>query len=108
MSMPNPWTHYRSFTRETDVTRRLKPGTTRRIVGFARPYRGSIAAFLVTVVLDALTVVVTPLLFKVIIDDGVSAGNKSVVIWTAVALAAVAVADTDRDAGRAVLLLADR
>jgi ATP-binding cassette, subfamily B, bacterial len=94
MSMPNPWTHYRSFTREADVTRRLKPGTTRRIVGFARPYRGSIAAFLVTVVLDALTVVVTPLLFKVIIDDGVTPGNTAVVVWTAVALAAVAVADT--------------
>jgi ATP-binding cassette, subfamily B, bacterial len=94
MSMSNPWSHYRSFTREQDVSRRLKPGTTRRIVGFAKPYRGSIAAFLVTVVLDALTVVVTPLLFKVIIDNGVAKGDTSVVVWTAVALAAVAVADT--------------
>ncbi len=94
MSMSNPWAHYRSFTSNQDVKKRLKPGTTRRIVGFARPYRRSIAAFLVTVVLDALTVVVTPLLFKVIIDDGVGKGNTSVVVWTAVALAAVAVADT--------------
>ena len=94
MSMSNPWSHYRSFTREQDVNRRLKPGTTRRIVGFAKPYRGSIAAFLVTVVLDALTVVVTPLLFKVIIDNGVAKGDTSVVVWTAVVLAAVAVADT--------------
>ncbi len=94
MSMSNPWAHYRSFTNSQDVKKRLKPGTTRRIVGFARPYRRSIAAFLVTVVLDALTVVVTPLLFKVIIDDGVGKGDTSVVIWTAVALAAVAVADT--------------
>ena len=94
MSMSNPWTHYRSFTREQDVRKRLKPGTTRRIVAFARPYRGSIIAFLVTVVLDALTVVVTPLLFKVIIDNGVAKGNTSVVIWTAVVLAAVAIADT--------------
>ncbi len=94
MSMSNPWSHYRSFTRDQDVKKRLKPGTTKRIIGFARPYRGSIAAFLVTVVLDALTVVVTPLLFKVIIDDGVGKQNTSVVIWTAVALAAVAVFDT--------------
>ena len=94
MSMSNPWQHYRSFTRDQDVRKRLKPGTTRRIVGFARPYRGSIIAFLVTVVLDALTVVVTPLLFKVIIDQGVAKKDVSVVVWTAVALALVAVADT--------------
>jgi ATP-binding cassette, subfamily B, bacterial len=94
MSMSNPWTHYRSFTREQEANHRLKPGTTRRIVGFARPYRRSIAAFLVTVVLDALTVVITPLLFKVIIDNGVAKADTSVVVWTAVALAAVAVADT--------------
>ncbi|MBA3604539.1 MAG: hypothetical protein M3487_10015 [Actinomycetota bacterium] len=29
------------------------PGTVRRIVGYARPYRGAIAVFLVLVVLDA-------------------------------------------------------
>ena len=38
MSMA-PHLQYRSFTRSTDVNRRLAPGTTRRIVAFARPYR---------------------------------------------------------------------
>jgi ATP-binding cassette subfamily B protein len=85
---------YRSFTRSTDVKKRLAPGTVRRIGAFASPYKRSIAAFLVTVVLDAMTVVITPLLFRVIIDDGVGAKNEAVVIWTAVAIAAIAVADS--------------
>ena len=93
MSM-TPHMQYRSFTRSTDVNRRLAPGTTRRIVAFARPYRRIIIAFLVTVVLDAMTVVITPLLFKVIIDEGVVKGSTKVVVWTAVALAALAVFDS--------------
>jgi ATP-binding cassette subfamily B protein len=94
MSMHNPWMQYRSLTRDSGVKHRLTPGTTRRIIGFARPYRRWIFAFLVTVVLDALTVVVTPLLFKVIIDDGVQQGDTAVVIWTSVAVALVALFDT--------------
>ena len=94
MSSGHPMMSYRSFMRDSDVARRLAPGTTRRIVAFARPYRRFIAAFLVTVVLDAMTVVVTPLLFKVIIDDGVVKGSTTVVVWTAVGVAGLAVFDT--------------
>jgi ATP-binding cassette subfamily B protein len=95
MSMsPHPMANYRSFTRGAQVNRRLAPGTVKRITGFARPYRRIIAAFLVTVVLDAMTVVVTPLLFKVIIDEGVSKGSTKVVIWTAAGVAGLAVFDT--------------
>jgi ATP-binding cassette, subfamily B, bacterial len=95
MSMSHsPWMQYRSFTREPEQKHRLAPGTTRRIVGFARPYRRDISAFLVTVVLDAMTVVVTPLLFKVIIDNGVLKQDSKVVILTAAAVAALAIFDT--------------
>jgi ATP-binding cassette, subfamily B, bacterial len=94
MSMsPHPMSQYRSFARDTSVNRRLAPGTVRRIVGFAKPYRRIIAAFLVTVVLDAMTVVVTPLLFKVIIDEGVAKGSTTVVVWTAAGVAALALFD---------------
>jgi ATP-binding cassette subfamily B protein len=93
MSM-HPRSQYRSFTRDSGQNKPLAPGTTRRIVGFARPYRKVIIAFLVTVVLDAMTVVVTPLLFKVIIDQGVAKGSTKVVVWTAVGVAALAVFDT--------------
>jgi len=94
MSSMHQWSQYRSFTRAKGPNKRLAPGTTRRIVGFARPYRGVIIAFLVTVVLDAMTVVVTPLLFKVIIDQGVAKGSTKIVVWTALGVAALAVFDT--------------
>ncbi len=94
MSTHSPWMQYRSFMRDTSVKKRLTPGTARRIAGFAGPYRRSIAAFLVTVVIDAVAVVLTPLLFKVIIDDGVTAGSTTVVVWAALAIAGIAVLDT--------------
>ena len=45
----------RSYTRDRSITsQRLKPGSVRRIVSYARPYRGSLALFLVATVLDAV------------------------------------------------------
>src|SRR5690625_2826216 len=76
----NPGT-WRSLTNDPSVVhQRVTPGTTRRIVAYARPYRVQIAAFLVLVVLTAGMTVATPLLFKSIIDDGVVAGDTSVVV----------------------------
>jgi len=94
MSMPGPWMAYSSMRRDRSVlTHRLDSGTVRRIVGFARPYWGLIAAFLVTVVISAVLVVATPLLFQRIIDDGVLAGDSSVVIRLAILVAVIAIAD---------------
>ncbi len=94
MSMPHgPWMVYRSFTRDGDVKRRLEPGTAKRIVGFAGPYRREIGAFLVTTVLGAAVVAVTPLLFKWIIDSGVGAGRSDVVVRGALFVAGLALVD---------------
>jgi ATP-binding cassette subfamily B protein len=92
----------RSLTRDGEVAKRkLAPGTIPRIVDFARPYKREIGFFLVLVVLDAMLTVALPLLFKVIIDDGVLAkdasgqvvGNKSVVVAVALGIAGLAVID---------------
>ncbi|TRW43704.1 ABC transporter ATP-binding protein [Georgenia yuyongxinii] len=72
---------------------RLTPGTTRRIITYAAPYRFQIAVFLVLVVLAALLVVATPLLLQRIIDDGVAHGDRRLVIVFASLVAAVAVAE---------------
>ncbi|MFZ5850023.1 MAG: ABC transporter ATP-binding protein [Actinomycetota bacterium] len=95
MSMMGPgWMALRSYSRDAEVARRrLAPGTVRRIAGFAAPYRREIAVFLALVVLDAATVVVTPLLFKVIIDDGVVPRRPAVIVWVALAVAGLAVLD---------------
>ncbi len=85
---------WRSYRRdESVVAHKLAPGTVRRIIAFARPYRVQIAIFLVLVILDAILVVVTPLLFKKIIDDGVIPQDRGVVITFALITAAVAVFD---------------
>jgi ATP-binding cassette, subfamily B, bacterial len=70
--------------------RKLAPGTVRRVLSFARPYRGRIAVFGLCTVVSASTAIVVPLLLKVVIDDGVVPARREVVIWGALAVAAVA------------------
>ncbi|MCW2754531.1 MAG: transporter related protein [Marmoricola sp.] len=75
------------------VDQKLTRRTLRRVAGFARPHRRLIAGFLVLVVLDAALVVVTPLLVKHLLDDGILGHNGSVVTWVAVAMVGVALLD---------------
>ena len=61
----------RSFSRDESVTEhKLAPGTVRRILGYARGYKGLIIGFLLLLVVDSLLVVAQPLLFRRIVDDG--------------------------------------
>lgn len=84
----------RSFTRDSSVTQvTLKPGTWRRILGYARPYRSLIWVFLVILVIDAGLTVAQPLLFKRIIDQGITPGNSAVVTTTAIIAGVVALVD---------------
>ena len=71
----------------------LKPGTSRRVLEFARPYTRQIVAFLGLVILDAMLVVATPLLFKKIIDDGVQQGDSRLVTMLALIIAGIAVGE---------------
>lgn len=94
MSMHSAWVAVRSYSRDPrDAEQGLKPGTWRRILRYARPYRRPIAGFLALVVLDAVFVVVTPLLFKRIVDDGVTVGDRRVVVVLSLAVAGLAVLD---------------
>jgi ATP-binding cassette subfamily B protein len=94
VSSHSAWSTARSFTRDRSVAdRKLAPGTTRRILAYARPYRRLIAGFLALVVFDAMLVVATPLLFRRLIDDGVARGNRGVVVGLALVVAALAVVD---------------
>ncbi len=93
MSMGNsPWAVMHSFRQDSSVKQqRLKPGTVRRVVSFARPYWRQISWFLVLVVVDAVLVVAIPLIFARIIDDGVSAGNSTVVVRLSLLVALIAI-----------------
>ncbi|MEV4578973.1 ABC transporter ATP-binding protein [Nonomuraea jabiensis] len=83
-----------SLRRDGSVTKqRLRPGTVRRIVRYASPYRTHIAAFLLLVVAGAVIVIANPLLMKAIIDDGILARRPGVVVGLAVTIGALALVD---------------
>jgi ATP-binding cassette subfamily B protein len=75
------------------VDQKLTRRTVRRVVGFARPHRRLLGAFVALVVVDAGLVVVTPLLVKKLLDDGILAHDGGVVTLVALAMAGVAVFD---------------
>jgi len=78
-------------TDRSAVENRLERGTLRRILAFARPHRALISVFLVLTVIDAATVVVTPLLVKKVVDDGILGGDGALVTQLALAMAGFAV-----------------
>ncbi|MDX6333555.1 MAG: ATP-binding cassette, subfamily bacterial [Streptosporangiaceae bacterium] len=87
------WHAMRSYYRDSEVTRqRLKPGTVRRIITYARPYRRELALFLGMNALAAVFTVAVPLLMKTIIDQGILARNTGVVIAVASVVAGLALA----------------
>jgi ATP-binding cassette subfamily B protein len=77
-------------TDRSAVGNTLNRGTVRRVLSFARPHRRLIAAFLVLTVVDAVMVVVPPLLVQRIVDDGILRGDHRLVTLLALAMAAVA------------------
>ncbi|CAM5625170.1 ABC transporter ATP-binding protein OS=Streptomyces alboniger OX=132473 GN=CP975_32005 PE=4 SV=1 [Streptomyces alboniger] len=68
----------------------IKAGTAKRILPYAKPYRFNIILLLVVTALNACSVVAMPILFKYLIDDGITKGNTSVVVWISVAVAGLA------------------
>jgi ATP-binding cassette subfamily B protein len=72
---------------------KLKPGTIRRIIGYARPYRVQLTLFLIATALDAGITVVNPLLLRELIDNGIIAKDQGIIIAVALTVAGVAVFD---------------
>jgi ATP-binding cassette subfamily B protein len=90
----NQWHAMRGFSRDPSVTKqRLRPGTVRRIAGYARPYRRDLAIFLVAAALDAVVTVSYPILLAVIIDQGILPKRNDVIFAVAGAVAGLALFD---------------
>jgi ATP-binding cassette subfamily B protein len=90
----NQWQAMRGFARDPSVTKqRLKPGTVRRIMGYARPYRLDLAVFLIAAALDAVVTVSYPILLGVIIDKGILPKRTGVVLALAGVVVGLAVFD---------------
>jgi ATP-binding cassette subfamily B protein len=88
------WGMMRSLTREPSVAqRKLAPGTAKRVIGYARPYKSQIIVFLILVIFDSALVVATPLLLGQILDKGVIPGRSDVVVRLSLIIAVIAILD---------------
>ena len=85
---------FRSITADPSVKEtKLKPGTVKRILSYAKKYRSYLIFFLATVVVDAFLIVSTPLLLRKLIDDGVVPKNAELVTTLALIVGALALVD---------------
>jgi len=84
----------RSFSRDRSITKqRLQPGTVRRILSYARPYRRDLIFFLLIVSLDAVITVAVPLLLRGLIDNGILPRDVGVVLAIGSAVVGLALLD---------------
>jgi ATP-binding cassette, subfamily B, bacterial len=79
---------------DDSVTRqKVRPGTVRKILPYAKPYRWALALLLFVTALDAAITVADPLLLGLVIDRGIIPGRLEVVIVLAVIIAALGLVD---------------
>ncbi|MDQ2838655.1 MAG: ABC transporter transmembrane domain-containing protein, partial [Actinomycetota bacterium] len=88
------WTVMRSMRRDPTLSKRpLRPGTARRVLAFAMPYRLALLLFLAVIVLDALIGVATPVLAGRVINEITGHGTLHTVVQIALIIAGLAVID---------------
>ena len=90
------WQMLRSMRdRDRVASHRVRRGTGKRVLAFARPYRVDIAVFLVTVVFAAVIGVATPVLAGAVVDAITGGGPQAgrTVVLLAVLIAGLAVID---------------
>jgi len=79
------------FGENSSITRQqIKPGTVRRVIPYAKPYRWRIIILLFITALDAVITVATPLLFQELLNNGVVPRDAGVVIACAITVAGLA------------------
>ena len=70
---------------------KLKPGTLKRILKYAIPYRTIFIFFFIALVVDAVLTIATPLLLKRLIDDAVIPKNGALVTQLALLVGLIAI-----------------
>jgi ATP-binding cassette, subfamily B, bacterial len=90
ISGPELWFRYRW----DEVTRQqVRPGTMRRVWPYLRRYRGAMVLLAVITAVDSAILVVSPLILRLIIDDGILLHRESVVVTLALVVAGLALVD---------------
>lgn len=87
------WMALRTLSSDQSVKNaKLKPGTLKRIIKYAKPYKSKFALFFIALILDSVLTVATPLLLKRLIDQGVIPKNGALVTELALLVGLIAVA----------------
>ena len=84
---------WRTMSGQNTKGRRVSWDTVKRIATFARPHRRALIAFVLVSVVLAVLGVVTPVLAGDVVNAITGGHDVSVVVWLAIAIAVVAVAD---------------
>ena len=92
-----------------EVTRQqVRPGTVRRVWPYLRRYRGQMVLLLGITAVDSAIVVVSTLILRLIIDDGILQHRESVVVTLALTVAGLALVDAGADLREVVVFGVDR
>ena len=79
---------------DDSITRQqIKPGTVRRIVPYAKPYRWALALLLFVTALDSIIIVATPVLLGLVIDRGIIPHRLRVLIALSALMAVLGLID---------------
>jgi ATP-binding cassette, subfamily B, bacterial len=85
---------WRSLGQDPSVLRqKVKPGTAKRTLAFALPHSGSLAIFLLVVIIDASVTIVIPLLYRQVINEGILKGNAPLIVRLAIIVACLGLFD---------------
>ncbi|WP_369046626.1 ABC transporter ATP-binding protein [Sinomonas sp. P10A9] len=87
------WSSLHQISRTTDGRNPFSRATIRRVLTFAKPHRTRLIAFVAASIVAAVLAVATPVLAGQVVDAIVAKGAVSTVLWLAVLIAIVAVAD---------------
>jgi ATP-binding cassette, subfamily B, bacterial len=89
---------FRVQYREDEVTRQqVRPGTARQVWPYLRRYRGQIVLLLGMAAVESAIVVVSTLILRLIIDDGILQHRESVVVTLALTVAGLGLLDAGTD-----------
>ncbi len=88
------WGAMRSLRRDQSVAdHKVAPGTFKRILRFAAPYRGILIFFFVLVVVDSVVGVLNPLILRQIINEGILKHQTTLIVSLALLVAGLAIGD---------------
>ena len=92
MSMHAGWMAMRNLASDQSVKdAKLKPGTLKRILRYAIPYKSIFFLFFLVLIADAFLTVATPLFLKRLIDDAVIPKNGPLVTKLALVVGVIAI-----------------